>query len=68
MEARLRQALARAEEVATQLAHPTVAQDPAKLKALGREHARLQPIVAAAARIERLQDEYQQARRSESVV
>ncbi len=62
MEARLRQALARAEEVALQLAHPTVAQDPTKLKTLGREHARLQPLVAAAARIERLRDEYQQAR------
>ena len=62
MEARLRQALARAEEVALQLAHPTVAQDPAKLKTLGREHARLQPLVAAAARIERLRDEYHQAR------
>jgi peptide chain release factor 1 len=62
MEARLRQALARAEEVATQLAHPTVAQDPARLKALGREHARLQPLVTAAAQIERLRDEYQQAR------
>ncbi len=62
MEARLRQALARAEEVALQLAHPTVARDPTKLKTLGREHARLQPLVAAAARIERLRDEYQQAR------
>ena len=51
MEARLRQALARAEEVALQLAHPTVAQDPTKLKTLGREHARLQPLVAAATRI-----------------
>ena len=62
MEERLRQALARAEEVATQLAHPTVVQDPARLKTLGREHARLQPLVAAAGRIEKLRDEYQQAR------
>ena len=62
MEARLRQALARAEEVATQLAHPTVAQDPSRLKTLGREHARLQPLVVAAAQIEQLRDEYQQAR------
>lgn len=62
METRLRQALARAEEVATQLAHPAVAQDPARLKVLGREHARLQPLVAAATTIERLRDEFQQAR------
>jgi peptide chain release factor 1 len=62
MEARLRQALARAEEVATQLSHPTVAQGPTRLKTLGREHARLQPLVTAAAQIEQLRDEHEQAR------
>src|SRR6266581_3005201 len=45
MEARLRQALARAEEVARQLADPETARNPAKLKQLGREHAQLDAIV-----------------------
>lgn len=62
MEARLRQALARAEEVAQALADPDVARDPAKLKSLGREHARLQPVVKAAERLERLKHELEQAR------
>jgi peptide chain release factor 1 len=62
VESRLRQALARAEEVAGQLADPTVAQDPARLKTLGREHTRLQPLVDAVARVERLRDELEQAR------
>ncbi|HXG45953.1 MAG TPA: peptide chain release factor 1 [Gemmatimonadales bacterium] len=62
MEARLRQALARAEEVAKALADPSTASDPAKLKALGREHARLAPIVRAADRLRKLQDELAQAR------
>jgi peptide chain release factor 1 len=62
MEARLRQALARAEEVARALADPAVARDPAQLRALGREHTRLEPVVKAAERLERLQDELEQAR------
>jgi peptide chain release factor 1 len=62
MEARLRQALARAEEVARALADPAVARDPAQLKALGREHTRLEPVVKAAERLTRLQDELDQAR------
>jgi peptide chain release factor 1 len=62
MEARLRQALARAEEVAASLADPAVAADPGKLRALGREHNRLVPIVRAYERLSRLQDELQQAR------
>ena len=53
MEARLRQALARAEEVARALADPAVARDPAQLKALGREHTRLGPLVRAAERVAR---------------
>src|SRR5438552_13230314 len=44
MEARLRQALARAEEVARALADPETARNPAKLRELGREHARLDAI------------------------
>ena len=62
MEARLRQALARAEEVARALADPTVARDPVQLKALGREHTRLVPVVKAAERVARLEDELSQAR------
>jgi peptide chain release factor 1 len=62
VEARLRQALGRAEEVATALAHPEVGRDPAKLRALGREHTRLAPLVKIAERLARLQDELEQAR------
>jgi peptide chain release factor 1 len=62
METRLRQALARAEEVAQALADPDVARDPARLKSLGREHTRLAPIVKAAERLRRLEDELAQAR------
>lgn len=62
MEARLRQALARAEEVARALADPAVASDPARLKALGREHTALTPIVRAAERLQKLRDDLAQAR------
>jgi peptide chain release factor 1 len=62
VEARLRQALARAEEVATALADPATAADPAKLRALGREHTRLAPVVRAAERLQKLQDDLGQAR------
>src|SRR3989442_2265506 len=62
MEARLRQALARAEEVARALADPETARNPAQLKQLGREHARLDPIRQAHSRLEQLQDEFAQAR------
>ncbi len=62
MEARLRQALARAEEVARQLADPETARSPAKLKQLGREHARLDAIRQAHQKIERLATEVAQAR------
>jgi peptide chain release factor 1 len=62
MENRLRQALARAEEVAHALADPDVSRDPARLRSLGREHTRLVPVVKAAERLARLRDELQQAR------
>ena len=62
MESRLRQALARAEEVAHSLADPAVARDPSQLRSLGREHARLAPIVKAAERLARLKDDLEQAR------
>ena len=62
MEARLRQALARAEEVARQLADPETARNPAQLKQLGREHARLDGIRQTHQRLERLRAELGQAR------
>jgi peptide chain release factor 1 len=62
MEVRLRQALARAEEVARALADPAVARDPAQLKSLGREHTRLVPVVRTSERLVRLQNEVEQAR------
>ena len=62
MDARLRQALARAEEVAHQLADPGLSKDPARLKSLGREHARFVPIVRAAERLSRAERELAEAR------
>jgi peptide chain release factor 1 len=61
MEARLRQALVRAEEVGQALSDPAVARDPGKLRSLGREHTRLAPVVRLAERLARLQDELEQA-------
>jgi peptide chain release factor 1 len=62
MEARLRQALLQAEEVARALADPGVGKDPEKLRSLGREHTRLAPVVRLADRLTRLQRELEQAR------
>src|SRR5438477_599804 len=62
VETRLRQALARAEEVARQLADPATARNPAKRKQLGREHAQLDAIRLAHQRLERLEAELGQAR------
>jgi peptide chain release factor 1 len=62
MEARLRQALSRAEEIGQALADPATARDPAKLKSLGREHTRLAPVVKLATRLTRLQQDLEQAR------
>ena len=62
METRLRQALARAEEVARQLADPETARNPGRLKQLGREHAQLDAIRQIHQRIERLEAELDQAR------
>ena len=61
MEARLRQALARAEEVAAALADPATAKDPSRLSSLGREHSRLAPVVRAGERLLRLREELRQA-------
>ncbi len=62
MDPRLRQALARAEEVARQLADPDTARNPAKLKQLGREHARLDAVRQTHQKLERLEGELAQAR------
>ena len=62
MEARLRQAMARAEEVARELSDPATARDSRRLTTLGREHARLAPIVRAAEQLRRMEDELAQAR------
>jgi peptide chain release factor 1 len=62
VETRLRQALARAEEVAAALADPATARDSSKLQALGREHSRLAPIVRAAERKARIESDLEQAR------
>lgn len=62
MDARLRQALARAEEVARELGDPRIASDPARITSLGREHARLQPIVRAADSLSRVERDLEGAR------
>jgi peptide chain release factor 1 len=62
VDARLRQALDRAEEVARALADPAVSRDPARLTALGREHARLAPIVRLGERYRRAAAELREAR------
>jgi peptide chain release factor 1 len=62
VEARLRQALQRAEEVGQALADPAVARDPAQLQTLGREHTRLAPVVRLAERLARLERELEEAR------
>ncbi len=61
MEARLQAALARAEEVERELADPETTRDPAKLKALGKELARLSRIRQAAERYRKLTDQVEQA-------
>jgi len=61
VEARLRQALARAEEVSAALADPAVAKDSARLSELGRERARLAPIVRLTERLFRIKDDLRQA-------
>jgi peptide chain release factor 1 len=62
VEVRLRQALARAEEVARLLADPETARNPAQLKQLGREHARLDAIRHLDERLARLRADLAQAR------
>ena len=52
----------RAEEAERLLTDPAVARDPAKLQSLGREHARLAPIVRLAERLARMENDLAQAR------
>ncbi len=61
MEARLQAALTRAAEIEQQLADPATARDPAKLKALGREHVRVDRIRRLATERDKLADEREQA-------
>ncbi|MEO8450539.1 MAG: peptide chain release factor 1 [Gemmatimonadota bacterium] len=62
MEARLRQALARAEEVARELGDPALAKDPGRRTSLGREHSRLVPIVRLAEQLALLERDYADAK------
>ncbi len=61
MNARLQAALARAADIERELADPATTGDPAKLKALGREHARLERIRKLASQYEKLLSERAQA-------
>src|SRR3990172_9294191 len=62
MQARLSAALARAAEVERELADPATARQPDKLRALGREHARLDRIRVTANRLAKLTADLSQAR------
>jgi peptide chain release factor 1 len=59
---RLAESIGRADEVERALADPEVARDARRLAELGREHHRLSAIVAAAARLERVERELTEAR------
>ncbi len=59
---RLAAALARAEQVAASLADPATARDSSQLRSLGRENARLEPIVSSGRRFLKLQAELISAR------
>ena len=59
---RLREAVERRRALAARLADPAVLADPERLKKVAREHADLEPIAAAAERLEALERELAQAR------
>ena len=59
---RLAAALARAEQVAAELADPATVRDSSKLKSLGRENARFEPIVRSGRFFMKLQEELSAAR------
>lgn len=50
---------ARFEEITTLMSQPEIATDPDKMADLGREHARLDPVVTAIARFRKMGDELQ---------
>ncbi|MEX1051165.1 MAG: peptide chain release factor 1 [Gemmatimonadales bacterium] len=62
MQARLDAALARAAEVERALADPATTRDPQQLKQLGREYARLEPILQAHRKLVHYRDQLAQAR------
>ena len=57
LDGRLTAALSRAAQVEAQLASPDAARDASSFQKLGREHARLLPIVQAGTRLRRIQGE-----------
>jgi peptide chain release factor 1 len=59
---RLAELEARFDEISRLLGSPDVAADPAQLQSLGREHARLEPIVTAFADLRAIGDELTKAR------
>ncbi len=59
---RLREAIARYEEVALQMAEPEVLGDLGRLKTLAQEHSALQPLASAAERHFKRLDDLEQAR------
>jgi peptide chain release factor 1 len=59
---RVRSALERAEQLAAERASPQAARDPAKLKALGKELARLEPVVRSGQRFLKLAGDLAAAR------
>jgi peptide chain release factor 1 len=58
----LNEALARASEVERALSDPATVRDAQRLAELGREHRRLTPIVEAAAKLKKFEDELAQVR------
>ena len=62
LEARVRGALERREELGRQLADPQVISDPERLRALGREHSALEPVADVGGRFLRLSRELREAR------
>ncbi|HYJ80484.1 MAG TPA: peptide chain release factor 1 [Longimicrobiaceae bacterium] len=61
MEDRIREIERRHEELATQLADPSIHADPGRLRDLSREHSQLAGVVEAAARLRRLREELEGA-------
>jgi peptide chain release factor 1 len=59
---RLAAALERAGQVAAELADPATARDSSKLQSLGREHARLEPVLRAGQRLLKLDGDLAAAR------